>query len=104
MWRAETRGDRTYMERVLSDDFREVGRSGRVYAREEILELPVGEIDAQLRHIAVAAIAADVALVTYVSVVRGADGNIERAHRSSLWVHSDNGWKLRWHQGTPTSD
>jgi hypothetical protein len=45
-------------------------------------------------------IAADVALVTYVSEVKFTDVT-ERANRSSLWSRYPTGWKLRFHQGTP---
>ena len=37
LWRAETRFDDEFMERILADDFGEFGRSGRVYARADTL-------------------------------------------------------------------
>ena len=35
LWRAETRFDRDHMNEVLAPDFFELGRSGRVYGRED---------------------------------------------------------------------
>lgn len=102
LWRAETRFDRDHMSEVLAPDFFEFGRSGRVYRREEILDVPAQPIKATLpfAKFAVRSIAEDVALVTYVSEV--SDGEVtEVANRSSLWSRHAGGWRIRFHQGTP---
>jgi hypothetical protein len=102
LWRAETRFDRAHMERVLAADFSEFGRSGRTYRRQDTLDVPRDACDAELPlpNFAVRAITGDVALVTYVSrVTYGSD--IEVANRSSLWSRHPDGWKIRFHQGTP---
>ena len=101
LWRAETRFDDEFMERVLADEFGEFGRSGRVYARADTLAVEGEAIDANLRDIEVDLIAEDVALVTYVSEVR--HEVVDLANRSSLWVRRDGRWQLRFHQGTPFS-
>lgn len=101
MWRAETRWDREYMLRTLAPDFFEFGQSGRAYTHKEILELSGGEIDASLRDFVVRPIRADVVLLTYVSEVRDDDA-LQITNRSSLWVRDAAGWKLRFHQGTPS--
>jgi hypothetical protein len=44
-------------------------------------------------------VAADVALVTYISELQFT--TLELGNRSSLWVRSGGRWKLRFHQGTP---
>jgi len=102
LWRAETHFDRDHMSEVLAPDFLEFGRSGGVYRREEILDDPAQPINATLplAKFAVRSIAADVALVTYVSEVT--DGEVkEVANRSSLWSRHAGGWRIRFHQGTP---
>lgn len=105
LWRGETRYDKAAMERVFSEDFVEFGRSGRIYTREEMLFEPGSgrEIDATLplpkfraRHLS-----ADVVLVTYISEVMH-DGTLVRGNRSSIWSRGPDGWRLRFHQGTPT--
>lgn len=101
LWRAETRFDREFMERVLAEDFTEFGRSGRVYARADTLAVTGETIEANLRDIQVQLIAADVALVTYVSEVR--HEGLDLANRASVWVRRDGRWQLRFHQGTPTT-
>jgi hypothetical protein len=40
-------------------------------------------------------------LVTYISEVQYEE--LEKGNRSSLWTMYDDGWKLRFHQGTPIS-
>lgn len=99
LWLAETRFDRAYMERMLAPEFFEFGRSGRVYDRAACLDMLAGPLDAELREIAIRFPHPDVALVSFVSVVRSAA--VEYANRSSLWTRTESGWQLRFHQGTP---
>lgn len=101
MWRPETRFDSKYMDAILADDFTEVGQSGRAYSRAETVELPPLEIDITfpLQSFVATSLAEGAALVRYTSVparsTRGA------ANRASIWVHQS-GWKLLYHQATPT--
>jgi len=102
LWRTETRFDRNHMDEILAPDFFEFGRSGGIYGRSDILDEPAQPIDVTLPlpKFEVRSIAADVALVTYVSeVTRGRVK--ERANRSSLWSRDALGWRIRFHQGTP---
>lgn len=103
LWRGATRFDRTWMEHVLAADFTEVGRSGQAWSRTQILDMPAVELDAELPlpRFAVRPLGPSVALATYRSVVRVADGPAEHAQRSSLWVHGQDGWRITFHQGTP---
>ncbi len=84
LWRTETRFDRAYMDRVLSPDYLEFGRSGKVYTREEVLGVPSQEIEARLplRNFKVHPISEDVVLVTYVSEV--VSNGLQVGIRSSL--------------------
>lgn len=101
LWVAETRFDQEYMNRILSPDFFEFGRSGRMYKREETLSAPFSEIKAKLplKNFKVHPITNDVVLVTYVSEVQY--GKLEVGNRSSLWLRTPSGWQLQFHQGTP---
>ncbi|WP_336921561.1 nuclear transport factor 2 family protein [Aquipuribacter sp. SD81] len=105
LWRAETRFDRRYMDAVLAPDFAEFGRSGRRWDRAEILAMTGDVLDARLVDLRVSLLADGVALVTYVSEVQtnGVAGDVQRANRSSVWVHGDGAWRLRFHQGTPVT-
>jgi ribonuclease HI len=101
MWRAETRFDRGYLERVLHPDFSEFGRSGRIWTRAETIGMESGEIDAvlPLSDFTVSQLGEDTVLVTYRSIVRHAE--LDYANRSSIWVRDGDAWRLRFHQGTP---
>lgn len=105
LWRAETRFNRAWMENILAEDFLEFGRSGRVYGRNQILDFSVDRIDAALPlpNFSARALSADVALLTYDSAVT-IDGKVGFARRCSVWSRTLNGWKLRFHQGTPYYD
>ncbi|HEY8317699.1 MAG TPA: DUF4440 domain-containing protein [Amnibacterium sp.] len=103
LWRPETRFDERWMRRVLHPDFLEFGRSGRVYDLAATLAAEAAPFGAELPlpGFTVREPAPGVALVTYVSRVVHADGEPLAANRSSLWVRGDDGWRLRFHQGTP---
>lgn len=105
LWREETRYDRAHIDRVLADDFVEIGRSGRVWTREAITSLPRAPIDAvlPLPGFSVRRLGQDIALATYESRVQR-EGAFERAHRCSLWSRTDGRWRLRFHQATPTAE
>lgn len=99
------RCNRERLEQLLHPDFHEVGRSGRAYDRDTVVK----HLASQASPPSVASDAFDVlelgpdsALLTYRSVHVGDDGR--RHHhtlRSSIWVQTQAGWQLRYHQGTP---
>ena len=102
LWRAEIRFDQKRMAAILAPDFFEVGRSGQVYSRADILRSPRQPIPAKLPLLDFKArlLSKDVAQVTYISHVEYEQGE-ERALRSSIWSRTSGGWELRFHQGTP---
>lgn len=101
LWRRETRCDPQYMRSITTEELFEFGRSGRVYSRDDLLDIPDQDIPATLplQGFTVHDVAADVALVTYVSELQLTA--LELANRSSLWVRQGGRWRLRFHQGTP---
>ena len=102
---ASVRADAEKLGRLLHLEFVEVGRSGRCYTREQVLDefrdtVPQFSIWSQGYELQI--ISADVALLRYHSAHIGSDGTLERhTARSSLWQQSSAGWQLRFHQGTP---
>lgn len=105
LWKAETRFDNEWMERTLAPDFFEFGRSGRIYRREDSIGIESQHIDARfpLKNFDARLLALGVALVTYTSAVTY-NGIEEFGNRSSIWTRTENGWQLRFHQGTPVTD
>ncbi|MGC4174912.1 DUF4440 domain-containing protein [Demequina sp.] len=103
VWRDETRFDHAYMNAVLHPEFTEVGRSGRVFTRDEVLEMPAVSIDVDIPRatFSVQELVADAALVSYETVPR--ESRHGAAHRASVWVCVEGTWRLRYHQGTPAA-
>ncbi len=101
LWHEETRFDPRWMDEVLAPDFFEFGRSGRVYTRQDTIDIEAQPIDAALplADFCARLLDTDIAHVTYVSAVTY-DGVRELANRSSIWSRAGNGWRLRFHQGT----
>ena len=102
LWREETRFDRAYMDGILSSGFVEFGRSGRIWTREATLTTPRRKIGARipLPKFGVRMLCEDLALVTYRS--EGLEDDVEVGNRASIWRKTGDGWKLEFHQGTPT--
>ena len=101
LWRTEVRFDLQRMDDMLADDFFEFGRSSRIYARADTLEMPARPIRATLPLVIFKArlLGADVAQITYASILTH-DAGEEHALRSSIWSRTPTGWRLRFHQGT----
>lgn len=102
----ETRSNRQRMETLLHPDFVEFGQSGTRYTRADILAFVPNSVPAAIHscHFGLVVLAQGVALLTYVSAHLDAGGNPHRhALRSSLWVCTEVGWQMRFHQGTPTT-
>lgn len=101
----ETRHDQQRMKTLLHPDFIEFGRSGTRYTRADILrEFAQGDVLplVQSHNFELVVLGDDVALLTYVSAHVDAGGNSHRQTlRSSIWVRTQAGWQMRFHQGTP---
>ena len=103
MWRTATRFDRGYMDAVLHPLFTEVGRSGRVFTREEVLDMGPVEINVEIPRATFefSELADGVVLARYESIPT--DSIHGAAHRASVWVADGLTWLLRYHHGTPAA-
>jgi hypothetical protein len=94
------------LEQLLHAEFHEVGRSGRRYGREMVIQVlssqtrppPVESQDFVVKKLSTAC-----ALLTYRSTHRHPDGRVGHALRSSVWLRGASGWQLYYHQGTPAA-
>ncbi|QTN29501.1 DUF4440 domain-containing protein [Rhodoferax sp. AJA081-3] len=102
------RCSRERLNRLLHPLFHEVGRSGRAYTRDTVINF-LAKQETQPAVVsdefAVAELGPGVALLTFRSAHLGND-NILVNHtlRSSIWVKTDAGWQLRYHQGTAAAE
>lgn len=91
------RADPLRAAELMHPEFQEIGASGRLWSRQEILEMLADEQapSMELEVLGLARLDTATALLTYRSA--SATGS---ALRSSVWQHSDGQWRLRFHQGT----
>jgi len=83
---------------LLAEEFREFGKSGRVYGKQEILALlaQAPETAITIEDFEVTLLSETAALATWKSVTA-----IGQARRSSVWVWRKGCWLMIFHQGTP---
>jgi ribonuclease HI len=97
----EVRGDASRLSALFHPDFEEVVGSGRVWDRETTIQALLSAPGAGAEIVgrpAVSRVGSDALLLVFeTSDARGA------ARRSSLWVRTTSGWRLRFHQVTPAS-
>jgi ribonuclease HI len=92
------RADSSRVAALLHPGFEEIGRSGRLWGRDALLESLADEDApaAELTVLGAERIGEDAILLTLRTTdTRG--GTL----RSSLWLRSAGRWRLRFHQGTP---
>jgi len=101
--RPELGTSRSDFEAMITDDFWEIGASGNIYSRDYILGvLEKRHSDATYREdwetndFHCSQIAQDLYLVSYTLRLHG-----RFSRRTTLWQRTQDGWKARFHQGTP---
>lgn len=101
-----TRRDASKVGALLHETFLEFGRSGTSYDRAATLDSLASEkINGRVvsQDFAVTMLGESAALLTYKSAIIDDSEQIHRhTLRASIWVHTPDGWKLQFHQGTPT--
>jgi len=84
----EVRGSSDQLEEMLDPDFGEIGKSGRLWTRSEMIEALVADTDREPHSINVSemsgrTVSSGLVLLTYITEVEG-----RRTRRSSLWRQS----------------
>ncbi|MFF1879329.1 RNase H family protein [Leifsonia sp. NPDC058230] len=95
------RSDSSRVAAILHQDFEEIGRSGRLWGRDAIVQaLATEEATAvDLEVLGTDRLTPESILLT--SRTTDARGS---SLRSSLWLRVNGRWRLRFHQGTPEAD
>ena len=104
--RPETRSDPTLLTALLTEEFREIGSSGRLFSRDAILDDLRAE--SAPRRVSLSGfecrmLSDTLALVTYKTVRETSQMPPYAALRSSIWIYRDARWQVLFHQGTPTA-
>ncbi|MFZ0747052.1 MAG: DUF4440 domain-containing protein [Terracidiphilus sp.] len=100
---AAVRRDRARVSGFLAEDFVEFGSSGRVWSRDEVLDLLAteGYQPPLMEGFECREIAPGIALVSYRTVLTdAATGKRSVTLRSSIWSKGSGVWRVRFHQGT----
>lgn len=101
---SEVRADSDKLNDLLHDAFKEIGRSGQVYDKSDILE-KLSAIDNHLEIVSeqfqFKALSDMIILVTYRSYQLNKQIKSHHAMRSSVWILEADTWRMIFHQGTP---
>ncbi|MEV5611642.1 DUF4440 domain-containing protein [Streptomyces sp. NPDC052225] len=98
------RADDARVTALLDPEFFEFGASGRRWDRASVLEVTGAAPAADDRPVEVTEMAGAVLAPGVVHLTYHADHNGRRVRRSSLWRHDPGaGWRMYFHQGTPTA-
>ena len=102
------RCSRERLEQLLPPHFREVGRSGRAYSRETVVDFLAAQESQPVvasEAFSVSELSPGVALLSYRSAqVEQGKSLVNHTLRSSVWIQTNAGWQLRYHQGTAAAE
>jgi hypothetical protein len=90
------RASQDAMDRLVADQFLELGNSGNTYSKQDVIAQALAKPDVTVdaTDFRVLAVSPDVALVTY---------RTPQSLRSSIWRREGVSWRIFFHQGTPTN-
>ena len=93
------------LNRLIADDFIEVGASGRRFGKADVLFRLPTEHGASVNalNMNVRMLAATVGMVTF-HTTRLVRGESRFVHRVSIWTLNGNHWQMTYHQGTIAAD
>jgi hypothetical protein len=97
------RSDATLLDKLIADDFTEVGGSGRIFGKDEVLTRLHTEsgVSFSAEELHVNLLLPTVGLVTYVATRSTAGADVQ-SRRCSIWRLSLDQWQMVYHQGTVT--
>ncbi|MCW8870379.1 MAG: nuclear transport factor 2 family protein [Proteobacteria bacterium] len=100
----KVRTDLDKLKELLHDEFKEIGRSGKVYNKSDVLnqladQKKSPEIISEEFHFK--SLSDLIFLVTYRSYQQVNEKKSHWAMRSSVWIFEQDKWQMVFHQGTP---
>jgi len=105
----EVRCNRQTLETILAEDFREITPAGLVRDRSSTIARVLSEHDGNtitMTDFCITILTIDhhgnnVAMTSYISTHSASSGKpVRRARRTSIWLHCNNTWRMRFHQAT----
>ncbi len=100
-----TRTNLKKLDSLLSDDFYEIGTSGRTYTKKVILDQLSKETRSKIKadNFESIELSLDVIQLRFKTVRKNEDGSLSASLRSSIWKFNNNQWQMIFHQGTRTN-
>jgi glyoxylase I family protein len=95
------------LSELIADEFREIGKSGRVWTKQTVIDALKKEsyTGITITDFNLSLLSENIALVTYTAHhEQKRNVPFSRSIRSSIWKMTDNKWKMVFHQGTPVTD
>ena len=96
----DVRRSREEVGRLLANSFVEIGSSSRLYTRSEIIEDLANE---EPRHIEAEDFIATQFGDSVIKLTYTTSTELGTALRESIWLQTENGWKIVFHRGTKVS-
>ena len=93
------RSSKEEMDKILADEFTEIGSSGRMFDKEDCMNRDLSQDDLSMHQFNMQEVAVDIVLTTYYLINKTLG---RHTLRSSLWKRIDGRWQLYFHQGTVT--
>jgi len=97
------RADAARLDALIAEDFMEIGASGAVFGKSNVMMRLPGEsgVVFEVGRMRAHRVSDDVFRLVYAAA-RRAGGDMRRSLRSSWWRHDADGqWRMVFHQGTP---
>lgn len=97
------RKSKQFLNDILADDFLEIGSSGKIYSKKDVLTVLHAESSSRydITHFEVKELATNIMQTRYtVRQINNAKNITITSSRSSLWRFSDGKWQIFFHQGT----
>ena len=100
------RRNRKAVSKLLANDFREFGSSGRVWNKQQILDQLETEpgFHAAIQDFQAIELVSGVFLVTYTAGVDRTGAETAASLRTSIWIMRNGRWQMILHQGTRTNE
>ncbi|MGA4845964.1 DUF4440 domain-containing protein [Streptomyces sp. G5(2025)] len=100
----EVRASPALFGELLHPEFTEFGASGTRWDRNSIVRVLTAAPEPASRPTTTSRMRGVQLADDLVHLTFDTDNNGRRAHRSSLWRRTEDGWRLWFHQGTPFSE
>jgi len=98
----DVRKNSTILNKLLNDEFEEIGSDGKISTRKEVVEWLVNKEKNtiwSLNDFKIKKLSPHLILATYIAIKKN-QSNSSRSIRSSIWKNISGNWEMIFHQGT----